>query len=229
MSKPSEKWTAREFVWEHRLRQRIAFERIILTVGKPREKSRAQQFLEAMERANPELFEGIEQYTLDLFSARRQYTPELFDESEYSRAQGRRTALKLPRDILWEERIIRRSVREFGDLFHPCEPTFKNAMKGLRYLKNLHPELFSRARALAIEQRDRILTSEFFCPCNCATVQDRQAAESFRIADRGRFKTVSKRITAAKLALESTVDSAQSDWRFFLDRIRDVAPEMLEG
>ena len=47
MTKSTEKLTAREFVWVHRIRQRIAFERIILTVGNPNEKLRAKQFLEA--------------------------------------------------------------------------------------------------------------------------------------------------------------------------------------
>lgn len=227
MSKPSEKWTAREFVWEHRIRQRIAFERIILTVGKPQEKYRAQQFLEAMERANPELFEDVEQYTLDLVYDSKQYTPELFDDSEYSKATGRKIALKLPKDIIWEERIIRRSVREYRALFHPCENLFNNAMKGLQYLHNLHPELFARARSQIIEQRDQILTFDIYCKCNCTTKQDRQPADSFKIANSGRFKKVSKRITSAKQALDSGIDSGRGDWQFFLDRIREVAPEML--
>ena len=229
MSKPSEKLTPREFVWEHRIRQRIAFERIILTVGNPKEKSRAEQFLEAMERANPKLLEDVEQYTFDLFYDSNQYTPELFDDTEYSKATGRKTALKMPKDIIWEERIIRRSVREYIDLFHPCENSFKNAMKGLQYLKNLHPELFARARVQVIEQRDQILTSEIYCKCNCTTKQDRQPADSFKIANRGRFKNVSKRITYAKQTLDSAGNGSQSEWQFFLDRIREVAPEMLEG
>ncbi len=227
MSKPSEKWTAREFVWEHRIRQRIAFERIILTVGKPGEKYRAQQFLAAMERANPELFEGIEQYTLDLFYDSKQYTPELFDDSEYSKAAGRKIALKLPQDILWEERVIRRSAREYRDLFHPCENMFKNAMKGLQYVKNLHPELFARARRQIVEQRAQILTFDIYCPCNCTTKQDRQPAGSFKITNRGRFKNVSKRITFARQAVDSGGDCDQGDGQFLLDRIREVAPEML--
>ena len=229
MPKPSEKLTPREFVWEHRIRQRIAFERIILTVGNPRDQQRAKQFLEAMEQANPELFEGVEQYVLDLFHDSRQYTPELFDDSEYSKAKGRKTALKLPKDIVWEERIIRRSVREYRELFHPCEKLFDNAMKGLQYLKNLHPELFARAREQVLGQRDQILTCEIYCQCDCTTKQERQPADAFKIAKRGRFKNVSKRITDAKLALESAGDGRQSYWQFFLDRIREVAPEMLEG
>ena len=227
MSKPSEKLTAREFVWEHRLRQRITLERIILTVGNPEEKYRAKQFLEAMEKANPKLVEGIDHYTPELLEDFDHHAPELFDDSEYSKAKGRKTALKLPKDILWEDRIIRRAVREYRDLFHPCEIVFNDAMKGLLYLNNLLPELFARARVQAIEQRDQILTFEIHCKCDCTTNEDRQPADLFKITNRGRFKNVSKRITYAKQTLESTGDRSQSDWRFFLDRIREVAPEML--
>ena len=249
MSKPSEKLTAREFIWEHRLRQRIIFERIILTVGNPEEKNRAKQFLEAMEKANPklledvdyytpellediehltpELLEGIEHLTPELLEGVGYHAPELFDDSEYSKAKGRKTALKLPKDILWEDRIIRRAVREYRDLFHPCETSFNNAMKGLQYLNNLLPELFAKARVQAIEQRDQILTFEIYCKCDCTTKEDRQPADSFKITNRGRFKNASKRITYAKQTLESTGDSSQSDWQFFLGRIGEVAPEML--
>ena len=227
MLKPSEKLTAREFVWEHRLRQRITLERIILTVGNSEEKSRAKQFLEAMEKANPNLLEGIDHYTPELLEDIDYHDPELFDNSEYSKAKGRKTALKLPKDILWEDRIIRRAVREYGDLFHPCEISFNNAIKGLQYLNNLLPELFARARVQAIEQRDQILTFEIYCKCNCTTKEDRQPADSFKITNRGRFKNVSKRITCAKQTLESHGDSSQSDWQFFLDRVGEVAPEML--
>jgi hypothetical protein len=227
MSKPSEKSTAREFVWEHRLRQRITFERIILTVGNPKEKYRAKQFLEAMEKANPKLLEDIEHHIPELFEDIDHHISELFDDNEYSKAKGRKTALKLPKDVLWEDRIIRRAVREYRDLFHPCENFFNNAMKGLQYLNNLLPELFARARAQAIEQRDQILTFDVYCKCGCTTKEDRQPADSFKITNRGRFKNASKRITYAKQTLESTGDNSQSDWPFFLDRIGEVAPEML--
>ncbi len=227
MSKPSEKLTAREFIWEHRLRQRITLERIILTVGNPEEKCRAKQFLEAMEKANPKLLEDIDHHTLELFEDIDHHDPELFDDSEYSKAKGRKTALKLPKDILWEDRIIRRAVREYRDLFHPCEIVFTDAMKGLLYLNNLLPELFARARVQAIEQRDQTLTFEIYCKCDCTTKEDRQPADSFKSTNRGRFKNVSKRITYAKQTLKSTGDRSQSDWRFFLDRIREVSPEML--
>lgn len=227
MKNSPEKSPPREFVWEHRLRQRITLERIILAVGNPEEKSRAKQFLEAMEQANPQLLEDVEQYTLDFFYDRNQYTPELFDDSEYCKAKGPKTALKLPRDILWEERITRRAVREYRDLFHPCDVLFNNAMKGLQYLNNLLPELFARARIQAIEQRDKILTFEIHCQCDCTTKEDRQPADSFTITDSGRFMKASKRISNAKQSLESNDDPRLSDWQFFLDRIRDVAPEML--
>jgi hypothetical protein len=229
MSKPSEKLTAREFVWEHRLRQRIILERIVSTVGNPEEQSRAKQFLEAMENANPELLENIEQLTLDLFGDVEHRTPELFDDSEYSKAKGLKTALKLPRDIAWEERIIRRAVRDYRELFNPCEVSFNNAMKGLRYLKNLLPELFARAREQAVEQRAQILTFEIYCKCDCTPIADRQPADSFKATNRGRFRNVSKRITSARQTLESTDDSRQGDWQFFLDRVGEVAPEMLES
>lgn len=228
MAKSSEKLTAREFVWEHRIRQRIALERIILTVGSPRERSRARQFLEAMGQANPELLEDIEQYVLDLLYERDQYTPELFDKSEYAKAAGRKTALKLPKDILWEERVIRRAAREYRDLFHPCENHFRNAMKGLQYLHSLHPELFARGRAQVIAQRDQILTFEIYCKCCSTTKQDRQPADSFHRTDSGRFKAVSKRIAQARKSLVQTGANHQVDWQFFLDRIREVTPEMLD-
>ena len=238
MSKPSEKLTAREFVWEHRLRQRITFEQIILMVGNPKEKYRAKQFLEAMEKANPklledidhltpELLEDIDHLTPELLEDIGPLTPELFDDSEYSKAKGRKTALKLPQDILWEERIIRRAIRDYRDLFHPCDNLFNNAMKGLGYLNNLHPKLFVRARDQAIEQRDQILTCDIYCKCDCTTTENRQPADSFKITNRGRFEKVSKRITYARQTLEGIGDHRQGDWQFFLDRIGEVAPEML--
>ena len=227
MSKLSDKLTAREFVWEHRLRQRITLERIIVTVGNPKEKSQAKQFLEEMGKANPELLEGIDHYSPELLEDMDYHAPELFDDSEYSKAKGRKTALTLPKDILWEERIIRRAVREYRDLFHPCEKLFSNAMKGLQYLNNLLPELFSRARAQAVEQRDQILTFEIYCKCDCTSKADRQPTDSFKITNQGRFEIVSKRITSARQTLESAGDSRQSDWQFFLDRVGEVAPEML--
>ena len=227
MSKTSEKLTAREFVWEHRIRQRIVFERIILQVGSPREQSRAQQFLEAMAQANPELLEDNEQYALDLYYERHQYTPELFEDKEYSKPRGRQTALKLPRDVAWEERAVHRAAREYMDLFHPCDKHFDNAMKGLLYLKSLHPKLFAKARTQAVAQREQILTFDIYCKCNCASKQERQAAASFQVADRGRFKQVSGRISRARQYLAGETESRKGEWQFFLDRIGEVAPEML--
>jgi hypothetical protein len=227
MAKPSERLTAHEFVWVHRIRQRIALEQIILTIGNPKEKNRAKQFLESMEQANPELLEDIDYHMSELLEDIDYHTPELFDDSEYSKAKGRKTALKLPKDILWEDRIVRRAVREYRELFHPCEKIFDNAMKGLQYLNNLHPELFARARVQAIEQRSQTLTFEIFCNCDCTTKEDRQPADSFKIKNRGRFKNTSKRITYARQTLENTGNNSQNDWQFFLDRIREVAPEML--
>lgn len=224
MTKPTETLTARESVWTYRIRQKIALERIVLTVGNPKEKYRAKQFLEAMEHAYPELLEDFEQYAFELLD---RPAPELFDESEYSKAKGRKTALKLPKDIVWEEKIISRAVREYTDLFHPCMDIFNNAMQGLQYLSNLHPELFVRARTQAIEQRDQILTSEIYCKCGCTTPDNRQPADSFKIASRGRFQSVSKRIAYARQAKPVPGDNSQCDWQFFLDRIGEVAPEML--
>jgi|GEM_PF-2412164 hypothetical protein len=229
MTKLSETLTAQEYVWAYRLRQRIVLERIVLTVGNPRERRKAKQFLEAMEQANPELFEDIDLQTPELLQDIEPQTPELFDASEYSRARGRKTALKLPKDIMWEDRTIRRAAREYRELFHPCENLFRNALKGLQYLHRLHPELFTRARVLAIEQRNQILTSDIYCQCDCATQEDRQPADSFKISDRGRFRNVSMRITHAMQATVSSGVNGQIDWQFFLNRIRDVAPEMLEA
>jgi len=224
MTKPIETLTANESVWAYRIRQKIALERIILTVGNPKEKYRAKQFLQAMEQAYPDLLEDFEQYAFELLDYP---TPELFDESEYSKAKGRKTALKLPRDIVWEEKIIGRAVREYADLFHPCEDIFNNAIKGLRYLKTLHPELFARAWAQAIENRDRILTCEIYCKCGCTSPDNLQPADSFRIAERGRLESVSKRITYAKQTLAVAGDKSHDDWQFFLDRVGEMAPEML--
>lgn len=226
MTKTADKLSAREFVWAHRIRQRVAFERIVLTVGNPRERVRAQQFLEAMQQANPELFEDIEQYTLDLFGDRDSLTPELFDDSEYARAAGRKTALKLPKDIAWEEKVTRRAARDYQDLFHPCERVFNNAMKGLQFLNHLSQELFTSARALAIEQKDQILDCDLFCSCDCITPENRRPATVFQITDGGRLENVSKRIARARQALEGTDEDRQRYWRFFLDRIRDIAPDM---
>lgn len=228
MTKPAEKLTAREFVWVHRIRQRMALERIILSIGNPKEKYKAKQFLEAMEQAYPELLEDIDLLTAEFLEDTNQLTPELFDDSEYSKAKGRKTALKLPQDILWEEKIIRRAVREYRDLFHPCENFFNNAMKGLQYLGNLHPELFVRARDQAIMQREQILTFEIYCKCDCTDPENRQPADSFKFTSRGRFENVSKRITSARQTPEGTVDKSNVDWQFFLDRIGEIAPELLE-
>jgi len=228
MTKPTEKLTAREFLWVHRIRQRMALERIVVSIGNPKEKDKAKQFLEAMEQAYPEIFDDIEHLTPELFEDSDHLTPELFDDSEYSKAKGRKTALKLPQDILWEEKIIRRAAREYRDLFHPCEEFFNNAMKGLQYLNNLHPELFARARELALLQRDQILTAELYCKCDCTTPENRQPAGSFKITSQGRFENVSKRITIARQTLEGTGNNIQWDCQFFLDRIGEVAQEMLE-
>ena len=226
MTKPIEKLTAHESVWAYRIRQKIALERIILTIGNPKEKYRAKQFLDAMEQACPELLEDFEQYDLELLD---HPAPELFEESEYSRARGRKKALKLPKDIAWEEKIIKRAVKDYTDLFHPCDNAFHSAMMGLRYLKTLHPELFATASAQAIEQRDQILTCEIYCKCGCTNPENRQPADSFKIADRGRFGSVSKRISYAMQPPEVKSDNSHEDWQFFLDRVREVAPEMLTG
>jgi hypothetical protein len=224
MTKPDATLSARESVWAYRIRQKIALERIILTVGTPKEKYRAKQFLEAMEQAYPELLEDFEQYDLELLE---HPAPELFDESEYSGFKGRKLALKLPKDAVREEKIVSRAVRDYADLFHPCENTFHNAMTGLRYLSTLHPELFARAREQAVEQRDRILTCEIYCKCGCTTPDNCQPAESFEIASRGRFANVAQRIRFSVQSPDSTGDNSHEDWQFFLDRVRDIAPEML--
>lgn len=227
MEKITEKMSAREFVWVHRLRQRIALEQIVLTIGNRKEKDRAKQFLDAMKQACPELLEDVEQYTLDLFDDSNKETLELFDEREYIPAKGRKTALKLPQDILWEERVIRRAVREYNYLFHPCEKTFQDAMKGLRYLHSLHPALFARARDRAIEQREQILSFEIYCKCNCISPQNCQPAESFNDTGQGRFEMTVKRI--AKARSQSAIfeeGSSQEEWQFFLDRLNEVAPEL---
>lgn len=224
MTKPVETLTARESVWAYRIRQRIALERLILRLGKPKEKCRAQQFLEAMAQACPELLEDFEQYDLELLD---RHAPELFDESEYSEAKGHKKAFKLPKDIVWEEKTVKRAVRDYVDLFHPCDHAFHNAMIGLRYLSTLHPELFATAREQAIEQRDQILTCEIYCKCGCTTPENRQPAESFKITDRGRFRKVSKRIALASQPPDVQRDNSHEDWQFFLDRVREVAPEML--
>lgn len=227
MSKVSENLTANESVWMHRLRQRIILERIVLSVGNVEERAQAKKFLDEMEKANPELFADIEHYTPEFFEDAEPQTPELFDASEYACAKGRKTALKLPQDIEWEEKIIRRAVREYRDLFHPCDVHFDNAMKGLQYLSNLHPELFATAREQAIEERDQVLTFEVDCSCECATDEEQQAADSFEVSDTGRLRAVSKRLQTAQQAPEPSDNKSSVNWPFFLDRIREIAPEML--
>lgn len=226
MPRPAETLTARESVWTYRIRQKIALERIILKIGKPREQSRAQRFLQAMEQACPELLEDFEQYDLELHDYP---APELFDPSEYVEARGRKQAFKLPKDIVWEKKVISRAVSDYADLFHPCDNAFHNAMTGLRYLKTLHPELFARARSLAIEQREQILTCELYCKCGCTTPENRQPAKSFKMTSRGRFTSVSKRIEHARQSPGTADDMSDPDWQFFLDRVMEVAPEMLTG
>lgn len=226
MAKYSETLTASESVWTYRIRQRIALERIILKVGKPREKSRAKRFLEAMEQACPELLEDFEQYDLELHDYP---APELFDPSEYVEARGRKQAFKLPKDIVWEDKVIKRAVRDYADLFHPCDNAFHNAMTGLRYLSTLHPELFARARTQAIAQRDRLLSCEIYCKCGCTNPENSQPADSFKLTKKGRFASVSQRIEHARQTSGATSDMNDPDWQFFLDRVREVAPEMLAG
>jgi len=104
---------------------------------------------------------------------------------------------------------------------------FNNAMQGLQYLSNLHPELFVRARAQAIEQRDQVLSMEIYCKCGCTSPENSQPADSFKIANLGRFEGVSKRIDYAKQTIEIPGDISHDDCQFFLDRIREIAPEML--
>jgi len=228
MTKYPENLTAHESVWVYRLRQRIVLERIILDVGNSRERRRAKQFLDSMEQANPELFEDMDLSVPLLFEELEPSTPELFDEREYSHATGRKTALKLPQDILWEEKIIRRTVREFRDLFHPCEDHFKNAMKGLKYLLSLHPDLFARARAQAIEQRNQILNFDIHCKCGCTANENLAPEDSFRVASQGRFRNVSRRIASACQVLEGNHNDEHDDSLFFLDRVREIAPEMID-
>ena len=228
MEKSADKLSAREFVWTHRIRQRVAFERIVVTVGNPRERARAQQFLEAMQQANPDLFDGIEQYTLDFFGDRDPLTPELFDDREYARASGRKTALKLPQDIVGEEKVTRRAARDYRDLFHPCEHVFSDAMKGLQFLHHLSQDLFARARVLSIEQRAQILDCDLFCHCGCITPENRAPAAAFKVSDRGRLENVSNRITHARQSQDETDEARQRYWQFFLDRIGDIAPDLLQ-
>lgn len=228
MTRPSDILTAREFVWVHRIRQRIAFERIILTIGNPKDKARAKQFLEAMEQANPELFEDIDRDTPELVEEAHPDIPELFDASEYCEAKVRKTALKMPKEILSEERIVRRAAKEYTDLFHPCANFFNNAMKGLQFLNEINPELFARARDRAIEQREQILTDDIYCKCGCTTPENRQPADSFKITNRGRFENVSRRISEAQAAIKASDDKQRQFWQFFLDKISEMAPEMLQ-
>lgn len=229
MSSPSEKISAREFVWVHRLRQRIILERIVLSIGTPDEQNKAKQFLDGLMDANPELFSDLEQYTPDLFDDAGDQTPELFDNSEYSAPRGRKTALKLPQDILWEEKTVRRAVREFRDLFHPCDEKFSNAMKGLQYLNHLFPDLFERAKEQIAAERDQILDFEVYCKCDCATKEESLPANSFSLTDKGRFQKVSGRIAAAKRQDDEAANGRKVNWGFFLERIREVAPEMVEA
>lgn len=229
MNPSTDKISAREFVWVHRLRQRIILERIVLSIGTPDEQVKAKQFLDGLMDANPELFADLEQYTPDLFDDSETQTPELFDNSEYSEAKGKKTALKLPQDILWEEKTIRRAVREYRDLFHPCEEKFANAMKGLQYLNHLFPDLFERAKEQILAERDQILDFEIYCKCDCASNEDRLPAVSFALVEKGRFRKVSERLAAAQRGDGEATYGRKVNWDFFLDRIREVAPEMVKA
>jgi hypothetical protein len=200
-----------------------------LSIGTPDEQAKARQFLDGLMDANPELFTDLEKYTPDLFDDAEAETPELFDTSEYSAPKGRKTALKLPQDILWEKKTVRRAVREYRDLFHPCEEKFSNAMKGLQYLNHLFPDLFSRAKEQIVAERDQVLDFEVYCKCDCASKEEHLPAESFSLADKGRFRKVSERIAAANREEDEATYGSKVNWGFFLERIREVAPEMLEG
>jgi len=228
MTKLSEQLSAREFVWVHRLRQRIILEKIVLSIGTDDEQTKAKQFLEGMEQANPELFADLDRYTPELFDDAEAQTPELFDDCEYSAPKGRKTAFKLPQDILWEEKTIRRAVREYRDLFHPCDEKFANAMKGLQYLEHLFPDLFSRAKDQAVSGRDLIFSFEIFCKCNCASKEEQLAAKPFDFSA-ARFRKVMERIAAAQRKDDESTYGRKVNWTFFLDRVSEMAPEMIKG
>lgn len=228
MTEPTDQLTAHESVWEYRIRQRIALERIILTVGNQREKLRARQFLEAMEQAHPGLLEDIDLHTPALLEDIDYQHPELFEDVEYSKATRRKFALKLPTDIQWEERTVRRAVKEYADLFLPCDAHFHDAMKGLQYLYTLHPELFARAREQAVAVRERILDDEIHCKCGCCTADNSRPAAAFAASQSGRFARVTQRIACARSSRAGGDAALGWDGTFFLDRIGEIAPEMLK-
>ncbi len=229
MSTSSEILSARESVWEYRIRQRIVLESIVLAVGNVKEQARAKQFLEAMEQAHPKLFEDIDQLVFEFLNDMDQHDPELFDPSEYAKPKGRKTALKLPRDVVWEEKIISRAAREYTELFHPCDNLFNNAMTGLQYLSKIHPKLFAQARERAIEQKELILTGEIYCKCDCASAEECMPADNFKMTGQGRFAKVSNRITNARKSLAGGEADSLNDWQFFLNRVTEIAPDMLES
>jgi len=72
------------------------------------------------------------------------------------------------------------------------------------------------------------LSFEIYCKCNCTTQENSDPADSFKTTSRGRFENVSKRISFAKQALEGAGNNREGQYQFFLDRIREVAPEMLQ-
>jgi hypothetical protein len=67
-----------------------------------------------------------------------------------------------------------------------------------------------------------------YCKCDCITPEDSHPADSFKLTDRGRFEAVSKRISFARKALEGAVDNSRDHWAFFLERVEEIAPEMLQ-
>jgi hypothetical protein len=226
MSNVSRKISALDTVWEHRLRQRIALEKIVLQAGNPKDRLKAKKFLDSMAKANPQLLENIEQYMLDLIYGPCEQDLELFDVKDYSKAGGLKRAIKLPKDIAWEKRMIKRTVQDYMDLFHPCENKFHDAMIGLQYAQKLHPGLFAEAKNEALEIRNQILACDFECPCHSIEPEESQLAESFAISGTGRFKVISSRIRLAQNLKNANMDN-HMDWSFFLDRINEIAPEML--
>lgn len=227
MSKISGKLSALDTVWEHRLRQRIALEKIVLTGGNTKDQLKAKKFLDSMAKANPHLFEDIEQYMLDLIYGPHEQDQELFDAKDYTKASGFKRAIRLPKDIAWEKRMIKRTVQDYMDLFHPCDNKFHDAMIGLQYAQKLHPRLFAEAKKQAIEARNQILCCDVNCPCHPLKPEEKKQAESFKSDGSDRFTNVAARLRSARSSC-NTNGNDHMNWNFFLERVKDIAPEMLD-
>ena len=141
-------------------------------------------------------------------------------------AQSKRLK-KMAKESYVKDEAFMKVSKAYKDLFLPCEKKFENAMTFLLSFRQGAPGLMFLASEIVFDQREEILTGSVR-DCSCTTTENIKLAESFKFTTQGRLENVSKRIAQAKVAVETSGAEDEWFWQFFLDRVREVAPEMLE-